>query len=275
MNWFEKTVELLSMEMPSRQAPFGWFHLLTLAVTVILTIILCAKFKNCDEKTFRTTLFIIWISLILFEIYKQIVSPFSSSVGIATWKYNLNDIPYQFCSSIHYVLPVIIFFKSGKVRDAFIAFAVTFMFLAGLVVMIYPDQLKDDRAIGICIQTMWHHGAQVVAGAFIAIRERKKLSHKLLFNGAVVYAGFLGLALILNIALNPSVIGGETINFFYISPYHGCPLPILGDIRKFLDPLGFFGWLIFFIIYLVVFCGASYLIGYLFMLAKKKFKKLA
>ena len=275
MNWFEKTVEILSMEMPSQQAPFGWFHLLTLAITVITTIILCVKLKDCNDKTFRITLFVIWISLVLFEVYKQIVSPFSFTAGITTFKYNLNDIPYQFCSSIHYVLPVIIFFKNCKVRDAFISFAVTFMFLAGLVVMIYPDQLKDDRAIGICIQTMWHHGAQVVAGAFIAIRERKKLSHKLFLNGAIVYAGFLGLAIILNIALNPSVIGGGTINFFYISPFHGCPLPILGDIRNFLDPLGFLGWVLFFIIYLVVFCGASYLIGYLFMLAKKKIKKLA
>jgi hypothetical protein len=272
MNAFEKFVEILSMEMPTKQAAFGWFHLLTLAITILVTVIICAKYKNCDDRTFRKVLFVIWLTLIGFEIYKQLVSPYSFTAGMATWKYNLNDIPYQFCSSIHYVLPVIIFFKAGKVRDAFIGFAVTFMFLAGFVVMLYPDQLKDDRAIGICIQTMWHHGAQVVAGAFIAIRERKKLSHKLLLSGALVYGGFLALALILNVALNPSVIGGETINFFYISPYHGCSLPVLKDIRLALSFLGFFGWLIFFIIYLVAFCGASYLIGYLFMLATKKIR---
>ena len=275
MNWFERFVEMLSVEMPSVQGPFGWFHFLMLGLTALITVVLCIKLKDCSERSFRITLFIIWLTLVAFEVYKQIVSPFSSSDGVAIWDYNLNDIPYQFCSSIHYVLPVIIFFKSGKVRDAFTAFSVTFVCLAGFMVMLYPDQLKDDKAIGICIQTMWHHGAQVVAGVFIAIRERKKLSHKFLLGGAIVYTGFLAVALILNILLRPDAIGGQTINFFYISPFHGCPLPVYGMIRDILSPLGIFGWLLFFIVYLISFSGASYLIGYIFMLATKRSRKRA
>lgn len=267
MSFFEKIVNALSVEMPRQQGPFMPFHFIMLALIIATTVIVCIKLKDCSEKTFKRTLLIFWIILLGFEIYKQIVSPFSVVDGKAVWKYNLNDIPYQFCSSIHYVLPVIIFLKEGKVRDAFLSFTMTFVLLAGLAVCIFPDQLKSDAAIGICIQTMVHHGLQIVVGFFVALRMYKKYSVKFFVSGALVFLGFLIVAIVFNLILNPNVIGGQCINFFYISPYWGCSLPLLSIIREMLP------WIVFFFIYFVGFVGAAALIMYIFYLATKKKRK--
>ena len=266
MNSFERFVELLSIEMPDVQAPYGLFHIIMLALTVAATALLCIKQYNCSDMRFRKILLILWITLLLFEGYKQLVSPFSSIDGRAVWEYDLNDIPYQFCSSILFCLPPIIFLKDGRVRNAFMSFSVAFIFLAGLMVMIYPDQLKDDRAIGICVQTMVHHGAQVLAGAFIAVRQRARLGKRFFVSGLAVFGGFILVALVLNASLSPAVIGGRTINFFYISPYHNCPLPILSEIRKALP------WAVFLIIYIVGFVLLAALISFVFYLVTKSIK---
>lgn len=268
MSFFEKIVHALSVEMPRQQAPFMPFHFIMLALIIATTVIVCVKLKDCSEKTFKRTLLIFWIILLGFEIYKQIVSPFSVVDGKAVWQYNLNDIPYQFCSSIHYVLPPIIFLKDGKVKDAFLSFTMTFVFLAGLAVCIFPDQLKSDAAIGICVQTMVHHGLQVVIGVFVALRMYKKYSFKFFLSGAVVFLAFLVVAIILNLILSPANIGeGNVINFFYISPYYGCSLPILSMLREMLP------WGLFFVIYFVGFVGAAALIMYIYYLLTKKKRK--
>ena len=260
MNFFEKIVLALSAEMPKQQGPFMPFHFIMLAVIIALTVFTCLKFKNCSDKTFRLILLIVWIVLFLFEIYKQIVSPFSVDAnGNAVWDYNFNDIPFQFCSSIHYVLLPIVFLKEGKVRDAFISFTMTFVFLAGAMVSIFPAQLADDQAIGICIQTMIHHGLQVLVGAFIAVRMRNKYSIKFFLSGTIVFGVFLVVALILNASLSPSVTKGEVINFFYISPYYGCSLPILSVIREMVP------WPVFLIIYCIGFIVISFIIYWVYV----------
>lgn len=266
MNSFDRFVELLSIEMPNTQSPYGWFHIMMLVLTVTVTVSLCIKQRNCSDLQFRKILLILWVMLMLFEGYKQLVSPFSSVGGQAVWEYNLNDIPYQFCSSILYCLPPIIFLREGCVRDAFMAFSVTFVFLAGFMVMIYPDQLKDDRAIGICVQTMVHHGTQVLVGAFIAVRQRARINIEFFIKGLAVFGGFISVALILNAILSPSAIGGETINFFYISPYHSCPLPILSEVRESLP------WGAFLFIYIVGFILLAALIAFVFYLITKRIK---
>ena len=266
MNVFEKFVKLISFEFAKKHYPYGWFHILWLITVICATVFLCVKLKDCDEKTFRKTLLITWIVIFVFEIYKQIVSPFNYNNGNPIWDYNTNDIPYQFCSSIHYVLLPIVFLKDGKVRDAFMSFSSTFVFLAGLMVMIIPDQLSDSKVVGLCMQTMLHHGAQILAGAFISVRMRKKFSVKYFLSGVIVFLAFLIVAMGLNLILSPKIIH-ETINFFYISPYYGCPLPVLGDIQKVVP------YIVFFMIYCVGFIVASALIAFLFWFFLRKLQK--
>lgn len=134
------------------------------------------------------------------------------------------------------------------------------------MVTVFPDQLKSINEWGLCIQTMVHHGAQVVAGIFIAVRMRKKLNLKTFLGGTAIFFAFLVVALVLNFILSPENIGG-TINFFYISPYHGCPLPVLGSIRASVP------WIVFFLVYFLGFILIAFIIHQVFYFATKKMKE--
>ena len=267
MNSYEKFINFLSTEMPRQQAPFMPFHLIMVAIVLAVTVFLCVKFKDCSDKTFRKIIFIIWVVLFVFEIYKQMVAPFSVYEGNAVWNYNYNDIPYQFCSTVHYVLLPIVFLKDGKVRNAFMMFVVTYVFVAGFGATVYSDQLKSDNAIGICVQTMVHHGLQVITGAFIAVRMRDKLKLKDFLGGMIIFLGFLVIAIILNVILRPGVVNDGVINFFYISPYHQCPLPIVKDFKNMLP------WGVFIVGYFAVFTLGGLIVYLIGVCIKKAFTR--
>ena len=267
MNTYEKFINFLSTEMPRQQAPYMPFHIIMLVLVFATTIFLCVKFKNCSDRTFRKIIFIIWVILFVFEIYKQMVAPFSVVDGKAVWYYNYNDIPYQFCSTIHYVLLPIAFMKDGKLRNGLMMFVMTYIFVAGFGATVYADQLKSDMAIGICVQTMVHHGLQVVAGAFIAVRMRDKLCLKDFLYGMAVFAFFLVIAIILDVVLKPGVVNNGAINFFYISPYHKCPLPILTDLKELMP------WSVFVLGYFVFFTLGGLIVYLIGVGIKKAYRK--
>ena len=85
--------------------------------------------------------------------------------------------------------------------------------------------------IGINIQTMVHHGMQVVLGIFLLVYNRHRLNWKYYLKGIVVFLIMLTIANVLNIILNPKVMS-ESFNMFYVSPYRDCTLPILSMIYE-------------------------------------------
>ena len=75
------------------------------------------------------------------------------------------------------------------------------------------------------------------------------------------------IALILNAIFSPTVTHEECINFFYISPYYGCSLPILSTIREMVP------WPVFLIIYFLGFIIISFII-YLIYLGIRQLSRL-
>ena len=73
--------------------------------------------------------------------------------------------PFIFVQSPMYIAPIAAFLRPGKVRQAILNFLGTFGLFGGLAVMIYAQPVFITT-IGINIQTMVHHGAQVVLGSF-------------------------------------------------------------------------------------------------------------
>ncbi|MBR2024679.1 MAG: YwaF family protein, partial [Clostridia bacterium] len=172
MNLFHRILNLLeaTMETPTN---FGWFHLMFVVIVILTTIFLCVKFRDCDDKIFRRIALISWIVIVALEIYKQIIFSYNYDNGVVTWDYQWYAFPYQFCSTPLFTLPFVIFLKDGKIRDAFILYMSTFSLFAGLAVFAYPNDVFIDT-IGINIQTMVHHGLQIVFGIYFAVYSRKK-----------------------------------------------------------------------------------------------------
>ena len=154
-------------------------------------------------------------------------------------------------------MPVIAFTKNSKLRDACIAYMVGFSFFAGLAVFCYPNDVFMS-IIGINIQTMVHHGTQILMGVFLAVRYREKLTRSFYLSSIPVFATMSGIAIVLNSLVYKAflVFGiSETFNMFYISPYFDCTLPVLSVVYKMVSyPLFLFIYIVgFAVCALVVF----------------------
>ncbi|MBE6663124.1 MAG: hypothetical protein E7602_01310 [Ruminococcaceae bacterium] len=219
----EKLLSILELKMKT-PTNYSWFHLMFIVIVIGVTVFLCLKFKNCSDKAFRRIVLISWISMVVLEFYKQFVYSYSVEPSVIEWDYQWYAFPYQLCSTPLYVLPFIAFMKDSKFRDCFVAYMSTFSLFAGIAVFLYPNDVFIST-IGINIQTMVHHGLQIVLGIFFIVYARKKFSKKYFAGGIIVFAALIILAMVLNLLVPLGI--DETFNMFYISPYYDCTLPIL------------------------------------------------
>ncbi len=265
MNWFEKTLDILSYEVSERPTSYGWLHLLFAGSAIALTVYLCIRHKKCTDKRFRVIIGIIWGVMVAFEIYKQLQFSCHTDGKTAYWSYQWYAFPYQFCSTPLYVLPFVIFMPDGKVRDAAMSFTALFALFAGLAVMVYPDSIFTKELL-ISIQSLTHHGLQVVSGVFTAVWCRKKYTKKPLFylGGLAVFLILVAVAMALNLTIQPALdryatannVGPQTFNMFYISPYSNSTLPILSLIQPKVP------YVVFFVMYLIGFGFVGLIVYY-------------
>ena len=166
MNFLEQILYALSgtMEMPSG---YGTFHLVSLAVVLLLTAAMCWFFRNASQQTEKRMLMIAWAVLVLMETYRQLLYAVHFDNPVY-WDYDWNAFPFQFCSSPLFLFPLAALPKSERVRDVFRMFFATFSLFAGLAVMFYPEGAFSSF-IGISIQTMVHHGTMVMFPRFMRV----------------------------------------------------------------------------------------------------------
>ena len=264
MNWFEKLIDSLSgwMEVPTF---YGWFHLMFIGIFVtlcVLSVVLAKKHRT--EKSFKIVVWVSWAIMFLFEVYKQLVYSFKVRAGVPTWHYQWYAFPFQLCSTPLFVLPIIGCLKPGKFRDALMSFISTFAFFGGFVVFAYPGDVFTSL-IGINIQTMVHHGLQLVTGIYFVAYNREKINYKYYLRAVYVFAVMIGIAMILN-AIVPNFTE-ETFNMFYFSPKFPCTLPLLSLIYPKVP------YLVFLLLYILGFCLVAFIIHILCMVATGKFKR--
>lgn len=240
MDFLVGLYKLFSLSM-AEPVSYGWFHILSILVVISATAVICKLFKDCPDKTVRLISAIVWGVMLVLEIYKQLIFGFGVEDGRLTWDYAWYAFPFQFCSSPLYILPIIAFAKNEKIREACIFYMMTFSLFAGLAVFCYPNDVFVET-IGINVQTMIHHGSQILMGVFFAVRYRRELNLKRFAGGFAVFVAMVLVAMVLNVSvyhiLNASHID-ETFNMFYISPYFDCTLPLLSLIWGHIPYLAF------------------------------------
>lgn len=238
---------------------YGWFHLMFIAIMIATTVLLIVFARNAKDKTFRRITLVIWIVMLVLEIYKQIFYSGLQTAGDGlVWDYQWYTFPYQLCSTPIYLLPFVTFLKDGKVRDAILAFLATFAFFGGLVVFIYPNDVFVSM-IGVNLQTMIHHGLQIVLGVYIMVYFRRRLNIMFFVKGIIVFAIMIAIALFMDIVFFHAFIKniGQTFNMFYISPYFPCHLPLLSMVYANV------AYPFFLIIYIVGFILAALVVYYI------------
>ena len=229
MTFFEKLIYALQADMTTPSL-YGIWHIAFFLLTIVCTVLLVWKFRDTSDKTLRRLLLVVWITLVVLEAYKQLVYSMHVTDGVASWRYQWYAFPFQFCSTPLYALPFIIFTKESRLRDAFMGFLATFSLFGGLAVMIYPGDVFIET-IGINIQTMVHHGSQIVIGIFLVAYNRRRMNLGFFLVGLIPFYAFSALAMALNLgahaALTAAHMEDTVFNMFFISPYHDCTLPVL------------------------------------------------
>ena len=240
MRFLEGLFGILEAALDEAPATFGAFHIASVLLVIAATFILCKKYSRMSERSLRIFTLAVWVIVVALEIYKQVVYTVEIENGTVLADYQWYAFPYQFCSSPIYVLPFIAALPDGRVRDCFIGFMGTFSLFAGLCVMVYPGDVFV-RTVGIDIQTMIHHGLQVVLGIFYTVHyfgTRDKSKRRIFHIGAIgVFAVLVLVALLLNLIVHNALVSvgnDETFNMYYISPYHECTLPILSVLDDYL-----------------------------------------
>ncbi|MBO4277419.1 MAG: YwaF family protein [Clostridia bacterium] len=262
MNFIERIIYNLSGEM-ERPGNYGWFHLMFIAIVIAASLFFLLKLKDCSDRTERILLLAFWAALVLFETYKQLQFSVSfNDAGTEGWDYQWYAFPYQFCDTPLYLLPFAALLKEGKARSAVKMFLATYTLFAGLVVYIYPNDVFI-RTIGVDIQTMFHHGTQIVLGLFLGARLIRSRQMKLpVFVRAI---GIFVIMVAVAFALNNLVplITEDTFNMYYIGPVFECTLPVLSDIYAHVP------YAVFLAVYVLGFTFAASLLFGAFTAAKK------
>ncbi len=258
MDFFTKLVEIADTQMAT-PTNYDWFHLMWIGIVVVASVLMCVFFKNVSDRTVRIICFVFWITIVLFEIYKQFAFAYEVSDDSVVFDYAWYIFPFQLCSSPLYILPLVAFLPDGRIRDAATTFMIAFSIFGGICVYVFPNDVFC-ATLGVNIQTMYHHGVQIVSGVFLAARYRKKLNIKYFLKGAVVFAIMMAVAITLNELVHSWLVAGgrdDTFNMFYISRFHPCTLPVLSVIYPLVP------YPVFVAIYAVGFCIASALIFYI------------
>lgn len=258
MNFFERIIFAISGEM-TRPTPYGWFHLLSIMLMIIFAILIFIFLRDTNEKQNRIIL-ITYASVCLgLELYKQLVFSYDGVTDV--WKYQWYAFPFQFCSTPMYVALVAAFVKKGKVQNSLYAFLAVYGLTAGLAVMISPGDVFIET-IGINIQTMIHHGGQVLIGLYLIACNRVKINYKTPIVALPTFLSLMAIALLLNVTL-VNFTNGATFNMFFISPYFPSTLPVFDVLYHEVH------YIIFLLLYIIAFLIGAYIITFAIIGIKK------
>lgn len=249
----EKLITVLDTKMTTPPL-YGWFHILSLALMVLVTVVLCKAHRKGDTK--QVIHVILWTALIsiFLEVYKQFNYSFSVGENGIVFDFQWYAFPWQFCSTPMYIGLLAGLTKKGKIHDACCAYLATFSVFAGLCVMAYPGDVFI-RTVGINIQTMICHGSMVMLGVYLLFTGHVKLEQKTIVKAVPVFAAVVGIAMIMNeIAYQTGLLETDTFNMFFISPYCDPSLPVYSLVQAVLP------YPICLIVYIAGFTAAAYLI---------------
>ncbi|MBQ4613275.1 MAG: YwaF family protein [Clostridia bacterium] len=230
---------------------YGVFHLVSFALSILIGVWLCIRFKDSERYAKRIVL-ITAIIVTVFEIYKQINYTFTYDGTAITADYQWYAFPWQFCSTPMYV-GLLAGLTRGKVHESLCAYLATFAVFAGVCVMFYPNDVFIST-IGINIQTMICHGSMLSIGIYLLASGYVKLEHKTILKAVPVFAIAVAVAVVLNeLAHATGLLATEDFNMFFVSPYCDPHLPVYSIVQQHVA----FPWCL--ILYILGFSVAAYL----------------
>lgn len=256
MRLLERIVDISNIEAEEPIA-FGGFHLFCALLAVAISAILCVKLRDRSDRVYRRIICAMFIVMFLFEVYKETILAMSTDTGKIVYEYDWNAFPFQLCSTPLYVLPLLAFLPDSPMRDAAAAYTMTFAFIGGVSVFLVPSSVFTPFVF-MNVQTMVHHGIQVISGAFTAAHYRRRVDKRFYLLGAGMFSVFFLIANLLNTLGYDLLVRlgafeeGFQFNMFYISPRPDQTMPVLDNLFDLVSPI-----LFIMLYYLVLLLGAA------------------
>ena len=231
MAFWEGFWKVLKVTMPVPQ-PYGWFHLLSFALSIAAAVVLCVLYQKGIYRNVRRVVLVTAVIVTVLEVYKQLVFSFSWDGGLR-YDYPWWSFPWQFCSMPMYV-GLLAGVTKGKVHRACCAFLGSYAMFAGACVMFYPTTVFVDL-VGINVQTMFCHGSMLTVGVYLLFTRYVELGHKTVLRALPVFAVGVGIAMLLNeLTYRLGVLEFDSFNAFFISPYSEPHLPVYSLVQPYL-----------------------------------------
>ena len=257
MKLLEGLVYISNIEMEEPTA-FGGFHLFSILLVVFLGTLLALGHKDSGEGTFRRVIGAMFFVMLGFEIVKQTVLCMSVEEGRIVYEYNWTEFPFQLCSTPLYVLPLLAFLPDGWLRDMAAAYTMSYAFIGGLATYIVPSTIFTTSVLRN-IQTVVHHGIQIVSGVYTASHFRRRMGRRFFLSGVALFSALYLVANLLNTVGYKLLVSlgafeeGYIFNMFFVSPRADQSTPAFNEIFDLVSPA------MFIILYFVVLtlCSAA------------------
>lgn len=257
MNIFETVLRFLDSKM-ERPEPYGWFHLIFLALSFIAAGVLCYLWKRGVIKNVRAVVLSTAIIVIVCEVYKLTVFSFTYTDGVR-FQPQWYAFPWQFCSTPMFI-GLLTGLTKGKINKNLAAYLATYALFAGTAVMLYPSTVFIDT-IGINIQTMICHGSMITIAIFLYYTHYVESDIKTVLYAMPVFAANMGVAITLNeLAHIVGITEEHTFNMFYISPYFDSEIPVYNLIHDSLRG-SILGWLFSILLYFLGFSLCAFIVS--------------
>ncbi len=233
MNWFESLLYKLQATTETPK-PYGTFHLACLGITLISILILYLIRKKHNDMQLKIILGSYGVVALILEVLKQLIWTFEydTATSLVRWDYSWYAAPFQLCTTPIYVSLICFFLKKNKVRDALLSYLAFYTILGSIMTMVIPESCFTEDIL-VNIHTMFLHCGSFAVSVYILLSKEIKIEFKNLLRGLFIFLLFASIANILNISFYKSgIIGDETFNMFYISPYFISDLPIYDTIQE-------------------------------------------
>lgn len=252
MNLFEKVLYKMQATMDEPHA-YGWFHLMWIGFLIVAILIFYLKRNKYSEKNLKLVLGIYGFTALTLEIIKQLIWSFNydAATNIVTWDYQWYAAPFQLCTTPIFVSIICLFLKKNKLRDSLLSYVAYFTILGSISTLLLPDSCLVET-IEVNIHTMFLHLGSLAVSIYLMMNKEVKPNKESLFNAFKVFIAFVIFALILDISFYKlGLVGKETFNMFYISPYFISGLPVYDKVQASVP------YLVYLIFYVVsIFLGA-------------------
>lgn len=226
--------------------PYGWFHILSLVLSVAAGVWLTKRYKAPTEQQVRRVLLVTAIGCLVLEVYKQVVYSCYFDGDVVRFRYQWFVFPFQFCSTPMYI-GLLAGLTHGKRHERFAAYLASYAVFAGLSVMVWPTAVLTDM-IGVNVQTMVCHGSMISIGIFLLCSGYVKTDFATFKKGVPVFVTVFLMAVAMNeVAYRLGVFNYGEFNMFYLSPYGQSAVPVLAAIQKrFSSPVPQLAYLVLF-----------------------------